>query len=248
MTEDERQRAIRVRLARMSVPGLHSIPTGTALGGLPRGAIVELFGPVGAGKTSLALVLVAQWQKAGGAAAWIDVDRSFEAAYAARLGVAVERLPVAQPESAEQAFAMMEQLALSGAVELLVVDSAAALAPALELKTALGESGPGLQNRIMGSGLRKLARIMTQSGVTAVFLNQTRSRPGRGARADVEESSAGGSALRLYAALRVALEPGTAAGGARFRVLKNKAGEGPQAGELRWIPEDRPAYPPSPGL
>jgi recombination protein RecA len=247
MTEDERRRAIRVKLARMSMPGLHSIPTGTALGGLPRGAIVELFGPVGAGKTSLALVLVAQWQKAGGAAAWIDADRSFDAAYAARLGVAVERLPVARPESAEQAFAMMAQLALSGAVELLVVDSAAALAPALELNTALGESGQGLQNRIMGSGLRKLARIMTQSGATGVFLNQIRSRPARGGRTDAEELSAGGSALKLYAALRVALEPGRAAGCARFRVLKDKAGASPPAGQMRWISADRTAHPPSAG-
>jgi recombination protein RecA len=249
MTDEDRQRAIRLKLARMQsgpeIPGPHApasaIPTGSGaldaalgIGGLPRGGIVELFGPAGSGKTSLALAIVAHWQKAGGSAAWIDAERSFDPAYAARLGVAIEQLPVAQPESAEQAFAMMRQLALAGAVELLVVDSAAALVPALELETPLGESGLGLQSRVLGSGLRKLARAMARAGATTVFLNQTRSRPIHAGGADQEEFSAGGPALKLYASLRIALELAGAAGRTRFRVLKNKAGEPFREGELRW--------------
>jgi recombination protein RecA len=235
MTEDERRRVIGVKLARLSALPTDTVPTGTALGGLPRGAIVELFGSAGAGKTSIAFSVVARWQSAGGSAAWVDADRSFDPAYAARLGVAVERLPVVRPDSAEQAFAMMTQLAVSGAVELLVVDSAAALAPALELETSLGESGPGLQNRIMESGLRKLSRTMLRSQTTALFLNQIRSRLVRGGRTDAEQLSAGGSALKLYASLRVAIDA-AGAGSARFRVLKDKKGERPYEGDLRWIP------------
>jgi recombination protein RecA len=232
MTEDRRQHAIRVKLARMAVGAFDSIATGLAFGSFPRGSIVELFGPPGCGKTSVALAVIAHWQKAGGAAAWLDADHTFDPSYAAQLGVAVESLPVVQPETAEQAFAMLGQLAASSAVELLVVDSAAALAPALELETALGESGPGLQSRVLASGLRKLAQVLSRAGATAVFLNQTRTRSHQ------EEASAGGPSLKLYAALRIALEavPGRdGAGRARFRLLKNKAGEPFREGELRWI-------------
>ena len=228
MTEEHRQRMIRAKLAGMPVPEADSIPTGLAFGPLPRGSIVELFGPSASGKTSLALSLVAHWQRAGGAAAWVDADHTFDPAYAARLGVSLESMPVAQPESAEQAFAMLRQLALSGAVELLLVDSAAALVPALELETALGQSGPGLQSRVLSSGMRGLAQAVARSRVTVVFLNQTRMGTGE------EESSAGGPALKLYAALRIALESAPIAGRARFRVLKNKAGEPFREGEVRW--------------
>jgi recombination protein RecA len=228
MREQHRQRTIRAKLIRMPVREAASIPTGLAFGSFPRGSIVELFGPAACGKTSLALRTVAHWQQSGGAAAWVDADHTFDPAYAARMGVAVENLPVARPESAEQAFAMLRQLALSGAVELLVVDSAAALVPSLELGTALGESGPGLQSRVLSSGLRKLGQALTRSGATALFLNQTRMRPGD------EESSAGGPALKLYAALRIALEPSGAPCRARFRVLKNKAGEPFREGEVWW--------------
>ena len=232
MTEEQRQRAIRTKLARMQ-PDIPRDSIPSDFGPLPRGRIVELFGPAGSGKTSVALSLAARWQKDGGAAAWIDADHTFDAGYAAHLGVALERLPVAQPDSAEQAFAILTQLALSGAVELLVVDSAAALVPAMELETALGESGPGLQNRVLASGLRKLAPTLARARATVVFLNQTRMRSGE------EEASAGGPALKLHAALRIALE--TVAGRprrARYRVLKNKAGVPFREGELSWNPAD----------
>jgi recombination protein RecA len=228
MTEEHRQRVIRKRLAGMLTSAPDSIPTGLAFGPLPRGAVVELFGPAGSGKTSLALSMVAYCQQAGSGAAWVDADHTFDPAFAAHLGVAVENLPVVQPETAEQAFTILRQLALSGAVDLLVVDSAAALVPALELEMAMGESGPGLQGRVLSSGLRRLTPVLLRSGATVVFLNQTRMR------ASDEESSAGGPALKLHAALRIALEPFAQAGRARFRVLKNKAGEPFREGEVQW--------------
>jgi recombination protein RecA len=158
MTEDHRRHAIRVKLARMAIGASDSIATGLAFGPFPRGRIVELFGPPGCGKTSVALAVIAHWQRAGGAAEWLDADHTFDPSYASQLGVAVESLAVVQPKTAEQAFAMLGQLVRSGAVELLVVDSAAALVPALELETALGESGPGRQPRVLASGLRSLRR------------------------------------------------------------------------------------------
>ena len=227
MGEDLRQRTIRTKLAGMAASREDGLPTGLAFGPLPRRRITELFGPSGCGKTSLALSLVAHWQRAGGSAAWIDADRTFDPVYASALGVAVEMLPIAQPETAERAFSILHQLALSGAVDLLVVDSAAALVPALELATALGGSSPGLQNRVLGSGLRKLATALARAGAAALFLNQTRMRA-------EEESSAAGPALKLHAALRIALEHGPAPGCARFRVLKNKALGAFQEGEVRW--------------
>ena len=228
MTEEHRRRAIRARLSRPAPPPSGSIATGLAFGPLARGSIAEFFGPSGCGKTSLALALVAHWQKAGGTAAWIDADHTFDPAYAAALGVAIEKMPVAQPDSAEQAFAILQRLALSGALDLLVVDSAAALVPALELETALGAGGPGLQNRVFASGLHKLSPALARSGAAALFLNQTRMRAGD------EESSAGGPALKLHAALRIALDAAGSPACARFRVMKNKSLEAFREGEVRW--------------
>src|SRR5205809_5863760 len=156
MKEEERQRAIHLRLARMeSGPRRPAgdLPTGfsafdEALGaGFPRGGIVEIYGPSACGKTTLALQAVAYLQGHGFTAAWIDADRTFDPAYAAKLGVAIERLPVAQPESAEEALEVARQLAGSRAVDLLVLDSAAALVPRLELEAGLGASSQGLQGR-----------------------------------------------------------------------------------------------------
>jgi recombination protein RecA len=234
MTEQERQRAIRLKLARMSPDAAASISTGLPLGDLPRGSIVEMFGPSGSGKTSVALAMVAHWQSSGGSAAWVDAEHSFDPRYAAELGVRVEQLPVAQPQSAEQAFAILRELAASGAVELLVVDSAAALVPALELDIALGLGASGLQSRVLASGLRTAARVAARSGATMLFLNQTRSRPGE------EELSAGGPGLKLHAAVRIALAAAAEPGCARFRLLKNKAGEPFREGKLRWNPAREP--------
>jgi recombination protein RecA len=242
MTERERRRAILHKLARLEDGDLFHpatiIPTGLAAldaalgtGGLPLGAISEIFGSSGSGKTTLALQMVRRAQSSGAGAAWIDVDRTFDPAYAASLGVAIERLVVVMPESAEEAFEMAAKLAASQAVSLLIVDPAAALVPAVELDAAIGTSGPGLHGRVLASGLQKLAVAVARSGAALVFLNQTRSRMEAGGDAD---SSAGGPSLKLYAAVRIALEP-AGAGMVRFRVLKNKAGQVHGRGELRWI-------------
>jgi recombination protein RecA len=239
MKEEDRQRAIRLRLARMeSRPAGPPIATGFAAidsalgsGGFPRGRIVELFGPSSSGKTTLALQVVARLQKNGSTAGWIDAEHSFDPAYAKALGVALDRLPVAQPESAEQALEIARQLALSGAVDLLVIDSAAALVPRLELETGIGVSGPGLHGRVLASGLHSLSLTIARTGTSLLFLNQIRSRmePSGGEA----ETSAGGAALKLYAAVRISLGPG-AGQRVRFRVLKNKAAAAFGEGELKW--------------
>ena len=230
---------IQQKLARMDRTSAGpAIPTGFAaldealgIGGLPRGRIVELFGAASSGKTTLALQLVAWAQKNGATAGWIDAEHTFDAGYAASLGVVIERLPVAQPDSAEQALEIARQLAVSGAVDLLVIDSAAALVPALELETGIGDSGPGLHGRVLASGLRKLSTILARAGVCAVFLNQMRTRlePSGGE----QETTAGGPSLKLYAAVRIALAAGTGRR-VRFRVLKNKAATAFADGELDW--------------
>jgi len=185
---------------------------------------VEIFGASGSGKTTLALCVVAHVQQSGGAAAWIDAEHTFDAAYAEQLGVEVERSPVARPESAEQALEMLRQLVRSAAVDLLVVDSAAALTPEVELRTGIGKSGAGAQSRVMASGLRKLSMALRGSGATVLFLNQTRAHEGA-------ETPAGGPPLKLFAALRISLRVG-ADGTTRFRVLKNKGAQAFAEGEL----------------
>ncbi len=235
MREADRQRAIRVKLARMPPARTpDALSTGFAAldaalgGGLPRGYLVEIFGPEGSGKTTLALRMAAAVQAGGGTAAWIDAERAFDPAYAARLGIALERLPVARPESAEKALEMARRLALSHSVDLLVVDSAAALAPELELATAIGESGWGLQSRVLATGLRRLAQAAAKTGACAVFLNQTRARMDESGGA--AETSAGGAPLKLYAGVRLVLA--RSSHGVSFRVLKNKAAAAFGQGEL----------------
>ena len=220
-------------------PGGPALSTGFAAldaalgkGGLPRGCLVELFG-ASCGKTTLALQVAAHLQKQGATAAWIDSDHAFDAQYAVKLGVAIERLPVVEPETAEEALEIARRLALSGAVDLVVVDSAAALVPSLELETGIGASGPGLHSRVLASGLRKLAVAVARSGASVLFLNQTRGRPepsgGEG------ETSAGGPPLKLYAAVRIALGP-AGRRRVRFRVLKNKVATAFAEGHLEWKP------------
>src|SRR5664279_2723343 len=174
MTEQERQRAIRLRLARSEERQTAALPTGFAVldsalgGGLPRGSIVELFGPSSSGKTTLALQIVAHAQTNGAIAAWIDAEHVFDATYAFGLGVRVEEMPMAQPESAEQAMEIASRLIASGAVDLVILDSAAALVPELELQSAMGESGAGLQSRVLASGLRRLARVVEKNNTVMV--------------------------------------------------------------------------------
>ena len=214
------------RTADAIATGFAALDQALGVGGLPRGRIVELYGPSSSGKTTLALQIVAQAQQDGLAAGWIDADHSFDPHYAAQLAVNLEALPLGQPESAEEAMEVTRQLAVSGAVDLLVVDSAAALVPRMELETKLGESSPGMQSRVLASGLRKLSAAVLRAGVVVLFLNQTRGGEGE------SEISAGGPGLKLYAAVRVLLEP--AAPGVRFRTMKNKVAAPFLDGELRW--------------
>src|SRR5450755_3601180 len=228
--EEERQRAIWLRLARMgtaSAPEAFFASGFRALddvlgGGFPRGHMVELFGPSGCGKTTLAIQCLARAQQNGLTAAWIDADHTFDPAWATGLGVDMERVPLAQPATAEQGMEIARQLAGSGAVDLVVVDSAAALVPSLELEAGIGNDSPGLHGRVLASGLRKLRQTLGKSCSCVVFLNQIRNRPE--ASAGEGETSAGGSPLKLFAAVRIAMIP-SAGGRLLLRVRKNKVAE-----------------------
>ena len=236
--EEERQRTILLRLARMQTPsgapgcffssGFRALDEVLG-GGFPRGHMVEIFGPSGCGKTTLAIQCVARAQQNALTAAWIDADHTFDPAYAARLGVDMERVPFAQPASAEQGMEIARQLAGSGAVDLVVVDSAAALVPRLELEAGIGNDAPGLHARVLASGLRKLRHTLRTSGACVLFLNQMRNRPE--GSAGEGETSAGGAPLKLFAAVRIAMSPSA---GARvvLRVRKNKVAESMAEGAL----------------
>jgi recombination protein RecA len=216
--------------------GAAGLPTGFAsldralgTGGVPRGHITEIFGPPSCGKTALALQIVAFVQRGEGAAAWIDAEHSFSAAFATQLGIDVSRLPVAIPVSAEQAGEIARRFLASGALDLVVIDSAAALVPELEPGMAIGP--PGLQSRVLGSELRKLAAAAWRSRAAILILNQTRLQKDRAAGRT--ETSAGGPGLKLHAAARIAL---AAAGRTvRFRIVKNKPGVAFATGDLQWI-------------
>ncbi|MGP8246692.1 MAG: hypothetical protein ACLQVN_19500 [Bryobacteraceae bacterium] len=237
-TEDDRRRTIQRKLAGMPMRAFDLLPTGFAVldqalgGGLPRGGIVEIFGPPASGKTTLALAIIANLERRGGGAAWIDAEHSFDPALPARSGLSLARLPVVRPESAEQAFSMALSLAGSGAIDLLAVDSAAALVPSLELETGLGDSGPGLQGRVLSAGLRKLAPGIAKTNCVVLFLNQIRSRA---SDLGAGETSAGGPALKLHSSTRISLEA-RGAGTLRFLVVKNKAGGALAEGFLPFPP------------
>lgn len=240
MSAIERQHTIQTRLSNMeNLPGrpvARALPTGfpvldTALGigGLPPGHIVEVFGPASCGKTALVLQMIAHGQSRGAAAAWIDAEHVFDAAFASQLGVDVTHLPVATPATAEEALEIARRFASSGAVELIAIDSAAALVPQLEMETGIGNAGAGLHVRVLSSELRRLSQAAARSGVCIILLNQTRARlesPGEA------ETSSGGPPIKLHAAVRIAL---SAAGRrVRFRILKNKLAAPFATGELEW--------------
>jgi recombination protein RecA len=230
--------------------GVRALPTGFAsldkalgVGGLPRGRIVEIFGPASCGKTALALQMVGFLQRSGGAAAWIDADHSFDAAFATELGVDVSHLPVAAPDSTEAAGEMTCRLVGSGVLDLVVIDSAAALTPQAEVDSDLALSASGLYSRALGSALRKLATTAARCSVCVLVVNQTRIRPDWEGRT---ETSAGGPPLKLYAAARVAL----AASGRRvkFRIVKNKLAVAFATGILEWRPPGTSGSGPGPGF
>ena len=213
--------------------GFVALDKALGIGGFPRGSIVEIFGPPACGKTALALQCVAYLQRIGSAAVWIDAEHAFDPQFAAQLGVDLPALPIAEPATAEEALEMARRFAASRAVDLVVIDSAAALVPELELEMDLGTSGSSVYGRVLGSALRRLSRLAACTGVCVLFLNQTRTR-GESAVGELE-TSAGGPALKLHSAVRIAL----AARGrvVRFRLVKNQAGAAYATGELEWRPE-----------
>ena len=211
------------------------IPTGSialdvalGIGGLPRGRIIEIFGPESSGKTTLTLHAIANAQRAGGIAAFIDAEHAFDAEYAKKLGVDIDALLVSQPDTGEQALEIADMLVRSGALDLIVVDSVAALVPRAEIEGEMGDSHMGLQARLMSQALRKITGALSQSKTTAIFINQLRDKIG--VFFGSPETTTGGKALKFYASVRMdirrieTLKDGQEAVGNRTRVkvVKNK--------------------------
>lgn len=224
-------------LGDQSLPPVEVISTGfpavdiaLGCGGLPRGRLVELFGGASSGKTALSLLAIASCQEAGGRAAFIDAEHSLDPSFARKLGVHLDRLLVSQPESGEQALAIVDALVRSGSVDLVVVDSVAALVPKEEIGGEMGEAEPGLHSRLMSQALRRLVGAVSRSGTSLVFLNQIRNR--LGGSFGGSETTTGGHALKFYASVRIELRriATTKEGGAvvgsrsRVKVVKNKVG------------------------
>lgn len=214
---------------------IDSIPTGSmaldaalGVGGLPRGRIIEIYGPEASGKTTLALHAVAEAQKKGGEAAYIDVEHALDPVYARALGVDVDSLLVSQPDAGEQALEIMEALIRSGAVDIVVLDSVAALVPRAEIEGEMGDSHVGLQARLMSQAMRKLAPVIAKSNCIAIFINQLRLKVG--VVYGNPEITSGGNALKYYASVRLdvrrteTLKSGGEAIGShtRVKIVKNK--------------------------
>jgi len=211
------------------------VPTGSILldvalgiGGLPRGRVTEIYGPESSGKTTLALHVVAEAQRLGGIAAFIDAEHALDPIYAKRLGVNTDELLISQPDTGEQALEITETLVRSNAVEVIVIDSVAALVPRAELDGDMGDSLPGLQARLMSQALRKLTAAISRSGTVVIFINQIREKIG--VMFGNPETTSGGRALKFYASIRLdirrqdAIKQGTESLGVRtkVKVVKNK--------------------------
>jgi recombination protein RecA len=208
--------------------GALSLDAALGVGGMPRGRVVEIYGPESSGKTTLALHVIAEAQKRGGMAAFVDAEHALDAAYAAKLGVDTDNLLVSQPDSGEQALEIAEVLIRSGAVDVLVIDSVAALVPRSELEGEMGEAQMGLQARLMSQALRKLTSIVAKSKTCLIFINQLREKIG--VMFGSPETTTGGRALKFYASIRLdirriaTLKEGEDAIGSRakVKVVKNK--------------------------
>ncbi len=211
------------------------IPTGAialdlalGVGGIPRGRITEIFGPESSGKTTLALHVIAQAQKMGGIAAYIDAEHAFDPVYAERLGVDLDNLLISQPDTGEQALEITETLVRSGAVDVVVIDSVAALVPRAEIEGEMGDAHVGLQARLMSQALRKLTGAISRSKTAVIFINQLRMKIG--VMYGNPETTTGGNALKFYASVRLdirkvdAIKEGNETVGTRVRVkvVKNK--------------------------
>lgn len=205
-----------------------SLDAAIGVGGFPRGRIIEVYGPESSGKTTLALQVVAQAQKSGGVAAYIDAEHAMDPEYAEKLGVNVDDMLISQPDSGEQALEIAETLVRSNSVDVIVIDSVAALVPRAELDGEMGDSLPGLQARLMSQALRKLTAIVANSNTCFIFINQLREKIG--VFFGSPETTTGGKALKFYASVRVdirrigAIKEGDKVVGNRTRVkvVKNK--------------------------
>ncbi len=210
--------------------GILPLDMALGVGGFPRGRIVEIFGPEASGKTTVALHLIASAQKNGGVAAFIDAEHALDPLYAKAVGVKVEDLLLSQPDSGEQALEIAETLVRSGAVDVVVIDSVAALVPQAEIEGSMGDAHVGLQARLMSQALRKLTAIISKTRAIAVFINQIREKIGMGFQIGPSETTTGGRALKFYSSVRLEVRRGEAIRkdheviGARVRakVVKNK--------------------------
>ena len=189
---------------------IQAIPTGClsldlaiGIGGIPRGRIIEIYGPESSGKTTLALHMVAEAQKLGGVAAFIDAEHAIDPIYAKNLGVNIDELYVSQPDDGEQALEIAETMVRSSAVDIIIVDSVAALVPKAEINGEMGDSHMGLQARLMSQALRKLTGIINKSDCVVIFINQLRANIGSGAMYGPMETTTGGRALKFYASIRI---------------------------------------------
>jgi len=208
--------------------GALSLDAALGIGGLPRGRVVEIYGPESSGKTTLALHVVSEAQRLGGISAFIDAEHALDPTYARRLGVNTDELLISQPDTGEQALEIAETLVRSNAVDVIVVDSVAALVPRAELDGDMGDSLPGLQARLMSQALRKLTAAISRSGAIVVFINQIREKIG--VMFGSPETTTGGRALKFYASVRLdirrqdAIKVGTESIGVRtkVKVVKNK--------------------------
>ena len=251
MTESDRNRAIELAMGQIEkqfgkgsimrlgedtvLPDVQSIPTGAlslnialGVGGVPRGRIVEIYGPESSGKTTLALHIAAEAQKTGGVAAFIDAEDALDVHYAKKLGVNTDELLISQPDTGEQALEIVEVLVRSGAVDVLVIDSVAALVPRAEIEGEMGDSHMGLQARLMSQALRKLTATISKSNCCVIFINQISMKIG--VMFGNPETTTGGNALKFYSSVRMdirriaSLKQGQDAIGNRTRVkvVKNK--------------------------
>ncbi len=217
------------------LPDVAAIPTGSisldmalGVGGVPRGRVIEIFGPESSGKTTLALHIVAEAQKLGGIAAFVDAEHALDIGYARKLGVRTDDLLVSQPDTGEQALEIAEMLVRSGAIDVLVIDSVAALVPKAEIEGDMGDSHMGLQARLMSQALRKLTAIIAKSNCCVIFINQIRMKIG--VMFGNPETTTGGNALKFYASVRLdirkiaSLKQGNDVIGSRtkVKVVKNK--------------------------
>lgn len=211
------------------------IPTGSiglnaalGVGGYPKGRVIEIYGPESSGKTTLAIHAIAEAQKQGGIAAFIDAEHAFDRFYAAKLGVDIENLLISQPDSGEQALEIAEQLIRSSAIDIIVIDSVAALTPKAELEGEMGESKMGLQARLMSQALRKLTSAINKTNTTCIFINQLRDKIG--VMFGNPETTTGGNALKFYASVRLDIRRATQlkdgdeviGSQTRVKVVKNK--------------------------